>query len=139
MAVAPFIPINFDWVAERSKCSIHQVFKQLELEIEEDVTKRKSLLGLKTQTQFSISTLTSNRFSVIRVDDPISCLSVQVDFALVDGKITAQSQQYNVDLAATITLNNEGRCKLKIGNDELEHWQFRRMALEALFFGYPSS
>jgi hypothetical protein len=38
-------------------------------------------------------------------------------------------------ITAGITLNNEGLCKLKVGETELDHWQVRRMALERLFFG----
>jgi hypothetical protein len=37
---------------------------------------------------------------------------------------------------ATLTLTNEGKCKLKVeGGEELYDWQFRRMVLENLFFG----
>jgi ornithine cyclodeaminase/alanine dehydrogenase-like protein (mu-crystallin family) len=39
------------------------------------------------------------------------------------------------ELQASITLNSDGQCKLKVGNDELEQWQVRRMALETLSFG----
>jgi hypothetical protein len=35
---------------------------------------------------------------------------------------------------ASITLTNGGQCKLRVGEEELEQWQFRRMALEKLFF-----
>jgi hypothetical protein len=32
------------------------------------------------------------------------------------------------------TINDEGKCRLKVGGIEREFWQVRRMALEALFF-----
>jgi hypothetical protein len=49
----------------------------------------------------------------------------RIAIALPDGK----------QLAITLTLNNEGLCKLKVnGEGELEQWQVRRMALESFFF-----
>jgi hypothetical protein len=34
-----------------------------------------------------------------------------------------------------VTLNDEGECRLKVGDDELEEWQVLKRALETLFFG----
>lgn len=45
---------------------------------------------------------------------------------------------HEIKLRATITLNNEGRCMLKVDGEELEPWNVRRMALEDLFFGKGS-
>jgi len=37
---------------------------------------------------------------------------------------------------ATVGLNDEGRCILRLEDmTELEQWQFRKRALESLFFG----
>jgi hypothetical protein len=36
---------------------------------------------------------------------------------------------------ATLTLNNEGECRLLVNGQELEEWQFRKMMWEELFFG----
>ena len=33
---------------------------------------------------------------------------------------------------ATLTLNDKGECRLKIGEKELDFWQFRKLALEDL-------
>jgi hypothetical protein len=35
---------------------------------------------------------------------------------------------------ATPTVNDEGKCRLKVNGIEREFWQVRRMALEKLFF-----
>ena len=37
--------------------------------------------------------------------------------------------------SATLTLNRLGKCRLLVNEEELTQWQFRRMALEKLFFG----
>jgi hypothetical protein len=38
-------------------------------------------------------------------------------------------------IRATITFTNECECKLVVGGEELYPWQFRKKALEGLFFG----
>ncbi len=58
-----------------------------------------------------------------------------VDFALSKDRINVYNDKDEIMLAATITLNNEGKCRLVVEEEELTQWQFRRMALEKLFFG----
>lgn len=38
------------------------------------------------------------------------------------------------DFSATVTLNDSGRCKFRVGADELDQWQVLKRALEPLFF-----
>jgi hypothetical protein len=57
-----------------------------------------------------------------------------VNFSLEGDEIVVCAGN-EIILRATITLNNEGRCMLKVDDEELEQWQVRRMALEDLFFG----
>ncbi len=38
-------------------------------------------------------------------------------------------------IVASPTLNNGGRCVLKVDGVELEQWQFRKMVLETYLFG----
>jgi len=40
-------------------------------------------------------------------------------------------------LEATLTLNDSGECRVKIGGQEYELWQMRKKALENLFFKTP--
>lgn len=38
------------------------------------------------------------------------------------------------NIEASLTFNNDGECRLKIAGVEYDFWQFRRTALEELFF-----
>jgi hypothetical protein len=126
------VPKDFNWVEARAECSLHNIFKALELGVREDVEAIKALLRPHEDIRFSVQTARS-RFSVVRVDDPMRSISESVDFELAQPQIIVRNDD-GVILTATLTLNNEGQCKLKVGNDELEQWQVRRMALEKLLF-----
>lgn len=60
-----------------------------------------------------------------------------VSFSLIGEVIVFRDDQKDVSIAAGLTLNDSGECRLKVGSDERESWQFRRAALEDLFFGQP--
>ena len=36
--------------------------------------------------------------------------------------------------SASVTVNNDKECVVVVGDEELEQWQFRKKALETLFF-----
>ena len=65
-------------------------------------------------------------------------VATSVDFIREQDRITVNyvtNSNAEKIFDASITLNNEGRCKLKVNEIELELWQVRRLALEKLFFG----
>lgn len=125
------MPENFNWVQARNECSLAQVFQQLYNDVIGDVEERKALPSRDAQLTFSVTTGKGN-FSVVRAIN--GSIPDSVNFVLSRSEIIAQDDRNTFMLKATITLNNEGRCRLKVGDDELEQWQFRRKALEKLFF-----
>jgi hypothetical protein len=130
-------PENLNWVQARADCSLQNIFKALELGAREDVEQMMSRLGSHDQIKFSVVP-GNKRFSVIRIDDPMTSISIAVDFIYARDEITVQTvsnDQCGVLFTVGITLDNNGRCKLKVKDAELEQWQVRRMALERLFFG----
>jgi hypothetical protein len=130
-------PERLNWVGARIKCSLPQIFKALELGVREDVEEMQSNLGPHDEVKFSVAS-SNKRFSAMRVDDPMMSIMVSVDFVLSKDEITVSTSSNDgaeVLFTAGITLNNEGRCKLKVKDIELEQWQVRRLALEKLFFG----
>jgi hypothetical protein len=136
MADAP-LPENFRWVSARAMCSVPQVFEQLYNDVISDVEERKSIPPRNAQVNFTVTKGRGN-FSVVR--EILGLIPDSVNFALSrDGIITVHDDDNTFQLTATITLNNDGKCRLKVGNDELCLWQFRRMALEKLFFVLRSS
>jgi hypothetical protein len=55
-------------------------------------------------------------------------------FRLTNYTIDVLEKDYKPLLTALAMLNDEGECKLKVGDQKLELWQFRKRALENLFF-----
>jgi hypothetical protein len=136
------VPTSFDWVRGRAECSLYKVFKELLVGVREDVDTRNSIQP-NHNPKWSVGALSSNRFSVLREENTNGCpVNSSVEFILakdhleiVDDDETSPVSNTSPRLVATITLNNEGLCRLKVGDVELEQWQLRRMALESIFFG----
>jgi hypothetical protein len=126
---------NFNWIKARADCSVAQVFKQLELGARNDVEAANEQRKSEEHHVFSVSA-EPGRFSVVRGSRNVH--PVSVDFSL-EGEEIAACVGNEIKLTATITLNNEGRCMLKVNDEELEQWQVRRTALEDLFFGKSGS
>lgn len=123
---------QFDWVKARADCSLLRVFNELRLGVEEDIKAMNSMPPLKEYPppQFGVRANTmGDYFVVFRTDNA----GVRVEFNCERGRIaiTKGESKYGI----TLTLNNEGRCRLRVnGGEELEQWQVRRLMLEELFF-----
>ena|ERR1700735_1741601 len=129
------VPQELNWVDARAECSVAEMFKSLELGVQEDVERRVSLLKPEEQTMFrAVSRM--GRFSVVCESNEYEARSV--DFSCTKKEITVSSGG-EIKFTATVSLTNSGRCKLKVNDAELEQWQVRRMALEDLFFGAGKS
>ena len=126
-------PASFDWVRARSECSLQHVFKELENGVRGDVESVKSLPIPGSTIRYSVTASERGRLFVVRAETDDS-FTDSVDFILANGAITAQDDDGKFRHTATLTLDNEGKSKLMVGNDALDQWQFRRMALEKLFF-----
>jgi len=128
------IPEDLDWVSARGNCHLPDVFKELEHGVRGDIEAVQEFLT-NSETKFSVVKAVNYRFSVNRVDDPITSFARSVDFALSKGRITVYDEKDAEMFTATLTLSNEGKCRLLVNGEQLTQWQFRRMALEKLFFG----
>jgi hypothetical protein len=129
------IPEHFDWVHARSECSLPHIFKELEQGVRDDIEVAQSLVPPRYEIKFSMAQSSMKRFSTIRVDDPMRGISSSVDFVCTRDKIETYDENSQLLLSASLTLNNEGKCRLLVNDTELTQWQFRRKALEKLFFG----
>lgn len=118
----------------RAACSLPVIFKELQLGTQNDI--KAIHLPAGTQVNYSVTQMMRSRFSVVRSE---SGFLESVTFILAEGTITARNDDDAVIVRATVTLNDRGECKLKTDTDELEQWQFRRRALEKLFFGPHST
>jgi hypothetical protein len=128
------IPEHFAWVRARNQCSVPHIFKEIEQGVREDVEAAQSLVPPREEIKFSVAQTTTKRFSAIRVDDPMRGISSSRDFVCSRDQIEVYDG-HQLLYSASLTLNNEGKCRLLVEEKELTQWQFRRMALEKLFFG----
>jgi hypothetical protein len=126
------IPQEFNWVEKRADCTSHSIFLQLVAGVAEDV-KTRNTAG--SDANFA-SDLTSDKRALVIGQIGVWARKEKVRIFPLEGKIEVRDEVKNASFSAEVFLNNEGRCKLKLEDGtELEQWQFRRMALEGIFFG----
>jgi len=127
-------PPNFDWVTERHNCSLVTMFGVLKLLARRDVAKLAELAGtLKAHVEEPSGF--DEFFSVVLPGNAFRDRQA-VRFQLARDRIIIEDvsgQSYNI----TLTLDDDGRCKLKVNAGEfaLDPWQVMRLALEPLLFG----
>jgi hypothetical protein len=126
------LPADFRWVEARSKCSIAVVFAEIRLGAIGDCEQAQAELSKNGWPGFETTEMRSNRFAVIRSHNP--AFNRSVEFVCNGSAIEVNDGNGKILMTATLTLTDEGECKLKVGDRELDQWQFRRAALEELFF-----
>jgi hypothetical protein len=113
---------KFDWVTERSSCSLPKIFSALRSQVEVDVNSRNALRPDNSPYEFSIAENAG--------DFTVTLQAKEVRQSVRDDK---SNPMFDVSL----TFTDEGKCRLNVNNQPRELWQVRRMALEELFFrGY---
>ena len=60
-----------------------------------------------------------------------------VDFRL-EGSVIHVTPSKGDSFEATLTLESNGRCKFRVGEDELDSWQVLKLGLEPLLFFGPA-
>jgi hypothetical protein len=123
---------NLDWVTERASCSLALVFERLKDQVKSDVEKRNSLRPEGTPYQFKAA-IAGNAITVVGESNRPY---IAVKFEMIGNEIVVKDKRDEIVLQAALTLNNRGECKLKVKEQEWELWQFRRAALEYLFFNH---
>lgn len=115
-----------NWVKARAACSIPKVFAQLETAVKADVEARNEV-GAEMGRFVMRSARES--FTVLRED---AAGVTSVEFTHDNSSIQVQGK--GVNMQAMLTLTDDEVCKFLVDGQELDGWQFRRRALEALFF-----
>jgi hypothetical protein len=123
---------DFNWVRERSECSAGKIFQQLALELEQDVGAINSLRGSSPRYGFNFKQVGAS----ISVSVEGNRLNRSVVFSLDDNRILVRLPGEK-SFAATVTLCNDGKCRLRVNEETYSSWQFRKMTLEDLFFNDP--
>jgi hypothetical protein len=122
---------KFDWVTARSACSLPKVFKELRLQVEEDVKTRNALRPDNSPYEFLVAENGPEFTVTLETKD----VRRSVTFGLAEHAISVGDNMGNQMFEVTLTFNDEGECRLNVSKDQLDLWQVRRMALEDLLFG----
>jgi hypothetical protein len=121
---------TFDWVTERSSCSLPKVFNTLRLQIEEDVKTRNALRPTYAAYEFSLTQDTAEFKVLLKAKE----VHQAVTFTLADHAIQVRDDQGSPPFEITVIFDDHGICRLNVNGEERDVWQVRRMALENLMF-----
>ncbi len=121
---------NSDWVNKRFRCSLPNVFKDLTLQIEEDVKIRNGLRPANSPYEFS-AMAHGDDFTVVLETEAIR---KAVIFTREEHAIVVRDDHGKTMFEVTLTFNDQGECRFHVNHEERELWQVRRMALEGLLF-----
>jgi hypothetical protein len=121
---------KFNWVTERSQCSLPKVFKELALQVEEDVKTRNSLRPPNAPYEFAVAEKGTEVVVLLKTEG----VQKAVVFSLGEHAIFVRDNIGTQMFEVNITFSDDGHCKLQVNEKECELWQVRRMALEDLLF-----
>jgi hypothetical protein len=126
-------PPKSDWVTKRFLCSLPNVFKDLMLQVEEDIKTRNALRPNNSPYEFSV-TESGPEFTVALEAEGVH---KSVIFTLEEHAFLVRDDKGKKMFEVTLSFSEQGECKLHVNQEERELWQLRRMALEDLLFhGY---
>lgn len=121
---------GFDWVTERSQCSLPKVFYNLRNQVEEDVKTRNALRPENSPYEFSVSEDIDGFRIVLQANE----VRESVIFSLAGHAILVHDEKGNPLFEVIAAFSEDGKCKLFVNETERDSWQVRRMALEGLMF-----
>jgi len=125
---------QFDWVTERSLCSVARVFEQLGLEIQQDVDTRNAMRPAIPQFGFEYAFEMVGDENGFAVHQHAYQVHKSVTFKRADGYIEVQDANGKT-FQATVGLNDAGACMIYVDGKESSSWHLRKLALDHLFFG----
>jgi hypothetical protein len=129
------IPKELNWVEKRAACNVGKIFDELCEGIASDVAAINVAKNLHQDFYFVLNSVSiGNAVIVGQLGVNPWPKRVIVRIGIVENEIEVQDGAKNASWRVGIALNNEGRCILRSGDEELEQWQFRKRALESLFF-----
>ncbi len=131
---------TFDWVTARANCSASEVYRDFVLQIKRDVGIRNGALsgkerrhevnfnfngGYKPTSIIVVAQAGSQYLAETRLAHAIfTKIAEGISVEYADGKT----------LVGLLTLSQDGECRLKVDGVEYSFWQFRKLALEPIFF-----
>jgi hypothetical protein len=127
------VPQELNWVEKRLACNIAAVFNQVCDGILADVEAFNLAPHLTEFDKFQAVMHSTGR--TIIIGQPLKVPRDRVHVGIVNEGLEVVQEWDRMTWRATIGLNDEGRCMLRLENgQEIEQWQFRKRALENLFW-----
>jgi hypothetical protein len=128
-------PEELDWVNARADCELETAFQKLSEAVEEDV----DLFHARLKPPSPSAVVFQKRddflvFPVFSVFRRMPAGTLTVIFHQKTNQIEIEDSCGAQIRNATSLFTTNGRCKFLVGGEELEQWQLRRAALEAIFF-----
>ena len=131
---------NFDWVTARAKCSASEVYSDFALQIKHDIETRNTVLSgkeRKHEINFFFQGGYEHTSLIVAAQKGGQLLGerrlAHVVFTKIPEGIAAEYSD-GKKLTGLLTLSQEGECRLKVDGTEYTFWQFRKLALEPIFF-----
>ncbi len=131
-----YVDQNLDWVTARANCFTRRVFHDIRDEVEKDVSTRNALITDRQKADFVGFQIDPKDGASFVVHRNGAGLVSRVTFKCDESTIMVLDEAGKKLIEAKLTLNDTGECRLVVGKDELSHWQFRRRALQDLFFSF---
>lgn len=131
---------NFEWVVARAKCSASAVYSDFAQQIKHDVELRNNLLSgkeRKHEINFSFEGGYEQTSLIVAVQKGGQLLEEKRLAHAIFTKIPegiAVEYSDEKKLAGVLTLSQDGECRLRVDAIEYKFWQFRKLALEPIFF-----
>lgn len=131
---------NFDWVRARAECSASEVYQDFARQLKADVATRNTLLSGKErrhEVNFTYNGGFQHTSLFVAAQTGGNMLEenrlAHVVFTKVAEGIAAEYSD-GKKLIGFLTLSQDGECRLKVDGVEYSFWQFRKLALEPIFF-----
>lgn len=122
---------DFDWVSEREKCTPFKIFELLRAQVQSDMQKRNSSTAGTGIKKFNFESDGAWFAVVYKVDE----MSKGVMFSITGNGVNVQDVESRALLhEGILTISNDGHCRLRVEQTEYSLWQFRKLALQDLFF-----
>ena len=124
---------DFDWVMERSKCSVAIEFFELRELADKNATLRsRQVSSTNIGFQVLVTPGNNNQFVVRRFGENSDA---QIAFNLNSDHILIVDPVNNREFKVTVGLNDDGECRFRVnGEGEFQLWHVLKKALDGLFF-----
>lgn len=128
------VPQELNWVDKRAACTAEQMFNELCRGIDNDISTFNASKGLSDANRFGADMMQTGE--AVAIGQYGTTPRKRVIVGLSGKEIEVRDDATQSRWRASVALNNEGRCILKLEDGtELEQWQFRKKALQGIFFG----